>query len=159
MAFSVPSSLDLILIVFSPYLQACTLLIPLLCLWIGADFSPSPQTKFQAYLCITHIWSKCSVKHKDKRTSYSSSPFFSPQKSGRSFEVRAFSLKSPNSKEGWLPHKSLKVERKKSKNVFFLATEIFPGVEVKGWHGGWESSIPLKFTSTESEWSHVYKLF
>ena len=60
-------------------------------LWTGADFSPVLQTEFQAYLYITNIWSKCSAKHGNKRTTYSPSLSFSPWKSGRNFEVRAFS--------------------------------------------------------------------
>lgn len=51
-----------------------------------------------------------------------------PQNNGRGFEVRAFSLKPPYFEEGWL-HKSLKMDRRKSKDVFFLATGKFP----QGW--------------------------
>lgn len=68
----------------------------------------------------------------------------------RDLQLRAFSLKTPSSTKSWLPHTSLKMERKKkSEDVFFLAAWKFPQGWELGGNGvlGWFSVA--KFTSHE----------
>ena len=96
-------SLELIFIMFFPQLQTYTLLTPLLCCGSVQIFHLYPKQNSRLIFALPTSDETAQLNTgTDRWTFYSRSPPppSGPQKSGRSFEVRTFSLRSPNFKEG-----------------------------------------------------------
>ena len=158
-ASSIPSSLELILIPFSsPYLQAYTLLIQLLCELVQI-FHPYPKQNSRLIfkLPVSDQSAQLNMETKWPRTLD-----LNPSPHGKVAEdLKSELFHKITQFKRWLVMTQISKNGKEEiwKCIFPCYREVFPGVGVKGWYGGWERSIPLKFISVESEWSHVYALF